>query len=203
MADCFFTKCFTALQQLWHRFLGEMFSTVVMLEEKASIIFWNNEGSIKCAFVTACKAEALDCFRMKCHVSHFSKQKMAKNKWIYESITYFKKCATNNDLHFRVEFTFFFQVQFYFSLELGRKFNYTRFSWSLFSRVMIMLRTAREVFWKRRRVFNQLSSILFYYIIIIWRFPLQISLVDVACFKRGIQQKSIVKQRFLWIVFWR
>ena len=50
MADCFFTKCFTALQQLWHRFLGEMFSTVVMLEEKASIIFRNNEGSIKCAF---------------------------------------------------------------------------------------------------------------------------------------------------------
>ena len=39
MADCFFTKCSTALQQLWHRFLGEMFSTVVMLEEKASIIF--------------------------------------------------------------------------------------------------------------------------------------------------------------------
>ena len=102
MADCFFTKCFTALQQLWHRFLGEMFSTVVMLEEKASI-----------ASIT---------------------------------ITCFKKCATNNDLHFRVEFTFFFQVQFYFSLELGRKFNYTRFSWSLFSRVMIMFRTAREVF---------------------------------------------------------
>ena len=50
MADCFFTKCFTALQHLWHRFLGEMFSTVVMLEEKASIIFGNNEGSIKCAF---------------------------------------------------------------------------------------------------------------------------------------------------------
>ena len=39
VADCFFTKCFTALQQLWHRLLGEMFSTVVMLEEKASIIF--------------------------------------------------------------------------------------------------------------------------------------------------------------------
>ena len=50
MVDCFFTKCFTALQQLWHSFLGEMFSTVVMLEEKASIIFCNNEGSIKCAF---------------------------------------------------------------------------------------------------------------------------------------------------------
>ena len=99
--------------------------------------------------ITACKAEALDFFRMKCHVSHFSKQKMAKNTYIYESITCFKKCATNNDLHFRVEFTFFFQVQFYFSLELGRKFNYTRFSWSLFSRVMIMLRTAREVFEKR------------------------------------------------------
>ena len=113
MADSFFTKCFTALQQLWHRFLGEMFSTVVMLE----------------------------------------------------SITCFKKCATNNDLHFRVEFTFFFQVQFYFSLELGGKFNYTRFSWSLFSRVMIMFRTSREVFWKRRRVFNQLSSIfLLYYL---------------------------------------
>ena len=39
MADCVFTKCFTAIQQLWHRFLGEMFSTVVMLEEKASAIF--------------------------------------------------------------------------------------------------------------------------------------------------------------------
>ena len=39
MADCFFTKCFAALQQLWPRFLGEMFSTVVLLEEKASIIF--------------------------------------------------------------------------------------------------------------------------------------------------------------------
>ena len=115
--------------------------------------------------ITACKAGALDCVGMKCHVSHFSKQKMAKNTEIYESITCFKKCATNNDLHFRVEFTFFFQVQFYFSLELGRKFNYTRFSWSLFSRVMIMLRTAREVFWKRRRVFNQLSSIfLLYYL---------------------------------------
>ena len=31
MADCFFTKCLSALQHLWHRFLGEMFSTVVML----------------------------------------------------------------------------------------------------------------------------------------------------------------------------
>ena len=95
--------------------------------------------------ITTCKAEALDCFRMKCHVSHFSKQKMAKNTKIYESITCFKKCATN-DLHFQVEFTFFFQVQFYFSLELGRKFKYTRFNWSLFSRVKIMLRTEREVF---------------------------------------------------------
>ena len=89
--------------------------------------------------IAACKAEALDCFRMKWHVSHFSKQKMAKNTKIYESITCFKKCATNNDLlsSFKYNFTF---------LELGRKFNYTRFSWSLFSRVMIMLRTAREVF---------------------------------------------------------
>ena len=120
-------------------------------------IFHNN--------ITACKAETLDCFRMKCHVSHFSKQKMAKNTQIYESITCLKKYATNNDLHFRVAFTFSFQVQFYFSLELCRKFNYTRFCWSLFSRVMIMLRTAREVFSKRRRVFNQLSSIFFNYII--------------------------------------
>ena len=39
MADCFSTKCFNALQQVWHMFIGEMFSTVVMLEEKASVIF--------------------------------------------------------------------------------------------------------------------------------------------------------------------
>ena len=81
---------------------------------------------------------------------------------------------------------FFFQVQFYFSLELGRKFNCTRFSWSLFSRDYAQ-NCARSILKKK----TSFQSIVFdFFFIILFEDSLFRSVVDVACFKRGIQQKS-------------